>query len=299
MTDLIERATKAIDLFDAICNIHDPSVSAHDRRVRAMAKVIEAALGAVELHGPYGYLIKPIGLNEEHWYLSDDPSDRPDEEASVPLYAKEDLPAANPTPPGWPDPLESPQAEAIRNGKLDDTEIRNLFDCMERELRLHRERAANPAQVTEAMVEAAAVSLRPELFAPLDADQLRSDDYAWTRREEAKASTLRKARAALTAAIGASGQAVASEDAVGAAWDSIADEHNQWPALSLDERNDFMRFASAIGHPAQPGWRQVGWAYNDKRWDEDRWHVCGMDSKPRSSDGRLIQPIFIAAPQPK
>lgn len=45
-------------------------------------------------------------------------------------------------PPGWPDPLESPQAEAIRNGKLDDTEIRNLFDQMERELRLHRERAA-------------------------------------------------------------------------------------------------------------------------------------------------------------
>ena len=56
--------------------------------------------------------------------------------------------------PGWPDPLESPQAEAIRNGKLDDTEIRNLFDCMERELRLHRERAANQAQVTDAMVKA-------------------------------------------------------------------------------------------------------------------------------------------------
>jgi len=89
-TDLIERATKAIDLFDAICNIHDPSVSAHDRRVRAMAKVLEAVPGAVELHGPYGYLIKPIGLNEEHWYLSDDPSDHPDEEISVPLYAKED-----------------------------------------------------------------------------------------------------------------------------------------------------------------------------------------------------------------
>jgi hypothetical protein len=62
---------------------------------------------------------------------------------------------ANPTPPGWPDPLESPQAEAIRNGKLDDTEIRNLFDCMERELRLHRERAANPAQgVSEVLREA-------------------------------------------------------------------------------------------------------------------------------------------------
>lgn len=42
MSDLIERATKAVDLFDAICNIHDPVVSAHDRRVRAMAKVLEA-----------------------------------------------------------------------------------------------------------------------------------------------------------------------------------------------------------------------------------------------------------------
>jgi hypothetical protein len=49
---------------------------------------------------------------------------------------------ASPVPPGWPDPLESPQSEAIRNGKLDDTELRNLFDAMERELRLHRERAA-------------------------------------------------------------------------------------------------------------------------------------------------------------
>jgi hypothetical protein len=58
---------------------------------------------------------------------------------------------ASPKPPGWPDPLESPQAEALRNGKVDDTEIRNLFDCMERELRLHRERAANPVQVTDAL----------------------------------------------------------------------------------------------------------------------------------------------------
>lgn len=47
-----------------------------------------------------------------------------------------------PISPGWPDPLESPQAEAIRNGKIDDTEIRNLFDTMERELRLHREMEA-------------------------------------------------------------------------------------------------------------------------------------------------------------
>lgn len=40
--------------------------------------------------------------------------------------------------PGWPDPLESPQADAIRSGKIDDVEIRNLFDQMEREIQVHR-----------------------------------------------------------------------------------------------------------------------------------------------------------------
>lgn len=46
--------------------------------------------------------------------------------------------------PGWPDPLNSPQAEAIRAGKIDDTLIRDLFDQMERELKEHRARAATP-----------------------------------------------------------------------------------------------------------------------------------------------------------
>lgn len=49
-------------------------------------------------HGPYGYLIKPVGLNEEHWYLSDDPSGKPEEETSVPLYAAEDQAASSSTP---------------------------------------------------------------------------------------------------------------------------------------------------------------------------------------------------------
>ena len=40
-------------------------------------------------HGPYCWLIKPIGLNEEDWCFANDPSDRPDEELSVPLYALE------------------------------------------------------------------------------------------------------------------------------------------------------------------------------------------------------------------
>lgn len=38
---------------------------------------------------------------------------------------------------------------------------------------------------------------------------------------------------------------------------------------------------------------QVGWAYNDKRWAEDRWHVCGMDSKPHEGDYRKIEPVFL------
>jgi hypothetical protein len=40
----------------------------------------------------------------------------------------------------WTDILESPQAKAIRNGKLDFLDIYNLFDKMEREILLHRER---------------------------------------------------------------------------------------------------------------------------------------------------------------
>lgn len=43
---------------------------------------------------------------------------------------------------------------------------------------------------------------------------------------------------------------------------------------------------------------QVGWAYQDKRWDADRWHVCGWE-KPREHEGRQVKPVYIteAAPQ--
>lgn len=32
----------------------------------------------------------------------------------------------------------------------------------------------------------------------------------------------------------------------------------------------------------------VGYAYRDKRWDSDHWHLCGSDSKPRAFEGRTI-----------
>lgn len=68
-------------------------------------------------------------------------------------------------------------------------------------LRLSTLEATPPApKVTEEMVKAAAASLRPDLFTQLNTDELRSDDYAWTRREDAKVKVLHKARVALTAA---------------------------------------------------------------------------------------------------
>lgn len=64
--------------------------SAMSRMNLARAKEAEAKLArAGEVHGPYGYLIKPHGLNEEHWQLSMDPSDS-QEETSVALYALEE-----------------------------------------------------------------------------------------------------------------------------------------------------------------------------------------------------------------
>lgn len=48
------------------------------------------------------------------------------------------MPAADPVSRGWPDPLSSPQADAIRAGKIDDVDIIALFDSMEREIRTHR-----------------------------------------------------------------------------------------------------------------------------------------------------------------
>lgn len=61
--------------------------------------------------------------------------------------------------------------------------------------------AAPAPKVTEAMVEAAAASLRPDLFTPLDPADLQSDDYALTCRKNAKIDVMSKARAALKAAM--------------------------------------------------------------------------------------------------
>lgn len=47
-------------------------------------------VSASERAGPYGYLIKPIGLMEDDWRLSFEPSEYPTEEISVPLFADEE-----------------------------------------------------------------------------------------------------------------------------------------------------------------------------------------------------------------
>lgn len=42
------------------------------------------------------------------------------------------------------------------------------------------------------------------------------------------------------------------EAAVKAAWNTVADEHNSWSALSLDEREDFLKFAAALAASPLP-----------------------------------------------
>ena len=57
---------------------------------------------------------------------------------------------------------------------------------------------------------------------------------------------------------------------------------------------------SALAEPAgeaKPVGQQVGWAYRDKKWDNDRWHVCGWE-KPRECEGREVQPIFVGSTPP-
>lgn len=37
---------------------------------------------------------------------------------------------------------------------------------------------------------------------------------------------------------------------------------------------------------------QIGWAYQDKQWDGDRWRPCGWE-KPRGCAGRRVTAIYI------
>ncbi|QAZ46800.1 hypothetical protein [Mesorhizobium sp. Pch-S] len=68
---------------------------------RAGWEAAHPADGWRKLHGPYGYPIKPHGLNEEHWFLALQPSSAKDE-TSVPLFTKDEqalgpaAPAAKP-----------------------------------------------------------------------------------------------------------------------------------------------------------------------------------------------------------
>jgi hypothetical protein len=54
----------------------------------------------------------------------------------------------------WPDPLQSPQAQAIRAGKIDMTEIADLFDKMAREIEFHRAAASENASLRERLEKA-------------------------------------------------------------------------------------------------------------------------------------------------
>jgi hypothetical protein len=91
LKDEVERVLR-----EAECTSSDGTMTIAPTRnvVEALSRLRAGEQGGWR-HGPYGYLIKPIGLNEEHWHLAIEPSPYPDEEVSVPLYADQDqLPAA-------------------------------------------------------------------------------------------------------------------------------------------------------------------------------------------------------------
>jgi hypothetical protein len=189
----------------------------------------------------------------------------------------QDTTPAAPSPPGWPDPLESPQAEAIRNGKLDDTEIRNLFDCMERELRLHRERAANPAQVTDAMVEAAQKVLERRIY-----------DEGGVIGEEVS----NMVRQMLTAAIGA----VPKNDASA----SIAEMRQTAKELRENANGDCNAARQAIYWDGKAdaleaaigaGGQAVTWQrYNER---SDSWSQVDPDyAQTLAAGGETVRPLF-------
>lgn len=54
-----------------------------------VCRLLLAEKSKVKLYGPYGWLIKPIGMAEDSWYLSDDASISKEEE-STPLWSVDD-----------------------------------------------------------------------------------------------------------------------------------------------------------------------------------------------------------------
>ena len=60
--------------------------SEYDHDLLNLAREADALAG---VSGPYGYLVMPIGLDEEHWRLCFSASDDA-EEVSIPMFAKTD-----------------------------------------------------------------------------------------------------------------------------------------------------------------------------------------------------------------
>ena len=57
----------------------------------------------------------------------------------------------------------------------------------------------------------------------------------------------------------------------------------------LDEDEASLAEAERVIADAKP----IGWAYSDGKWDDDRWHLCAKNSRPRDFDGRTIKPVFL------
>jgi len=65
-----------------------------DRLARAIVAYLQAlspgSTGSAEgWHGPFGYLVCPAGLDESHWWISDDPV-KDEGSFCLPVFTKED-----------------------------------------------------------------------------------------------------------------------------------------------------------------------------------------------------------------
>ncbi|CAH1649961.1 hypothetical protein BOSEA31B_10432 [Hyphomicrobiales bacterium] len=92
----LEAATDAVCLSDQLSPKAIAASGERDAILRHARKHATAAitaylqaLGAEGWHGPFGYLVFPRGLDESHWWYSDDPvSD--DGALCLPVFTKED-----------------------------------------------------------------------------------------------------------------------------------------------------------------------------------------------------------------
>lgn len=81
---LRQAAQNALAFYDGLPRVHD------EGEARVLDELQAALKASAEcLHGPFGYLVMALGLDEEHWRLSNEPENDA-EHVSLPMFTKVD-----------------------------------------------------------------------------------------------------------------------------------------------------------------------------------------------------------------